>query len=341
MTEIKDFATDQLEEKKYFEYTSHWYFLTVFEGHPLWDDLADPDKIKARCPELTYGVWQLEEGDKEHHAHYQCTFKFERGTRWSTAREYFKPAHCQRVISVPGATKYCQKEKGRLAGPFTFGVADKRTISAKMVHDDIVRKRPLVEAVEDLSLQGVIMYKKARVIVRSAMKLPKEKPVIHVVYGPPRVGKNCWLTARLNQFGIRDETDHNCHVMDDAKWWDGYEFEEHVVFDECDKTDDDSMGRSKPLSNRAILRLLEGSFKGQVKGSMLDIRPKHVWFVGNRPIWECYEGDVRKSIIQRILENGEALHIKEKHAWSLPDGSPKTGAKDVASPCYDASYDEI
>lgn len=332
-------ATDALESKKYSEYNSPWYFLTLYEDHPLWEVLSNPDKTKELLTEIQYGVWQLERGDETGRQHYQCTFKFKRSVRWSHAREYFKPAHCQRVISVPGATKYCQKEDTRVAGPYTFGLADKRTIDAKLIHDDIVTKKPLIDAVEELSLQGVIMYKKARTIIRGAMKLPKQKPEIHVVYGPPRVGKNCWLTARLNQFGIRDETDHNCHVMDDSKWWDGYEFEEHVVFDECDKTDDDSMGRSKPLSNRAVLRLLEGSFKGQVKGSMLDIRPKHVWFIGNRPIWESYEGSVRESIIQRIIENGEALHIKEKHAWQNSDGSPRTGAKDLSPPRYSPSDD--
>jgi rRNA maturation protein Nop10 len=124
----KEIATDELEEKKYFEYTSHWYFLTVHEDHPLWDLFKDPELFKQRLPKIVDGVWQLEKCHKCGRLLVQAVVKFDRAERWSKARELFKPAHVRRVVSQSRAIKYVQKEDTRVEGPWTFGLADRRTI---------------------------------------------------------------------------------------------------------------------------------------------------------------------------------------------------------------------
>ena len=189
-------------------------------NNPTDDD--DPSKWEG----VKYLCYQKELGE-EQTEHYQGYVLFSSNKRLSALKKLNSRAHWEpRKGTHQQAVDYCTKEATRIDGPWTIGTPPKpgERNDLKAIKSKIDAGVPLLSLYDDHFPQ-MILYKKAFVEYRSDMQKPRtEKTQVSVHWGPPGVGK----TTKLKETFISD-----CFWKDSAnKWFDGYDFQKHVVFDE-------------------------------------------------------------------------------------------------------------
>lgn len=99
------------------------------------------------------------------------------------------------------------------------------------------------------------------------------KPIVTVIYGPPGTGKTRNVT-------IQEGDDLFKFNGGRGNWWDGYEGQEAILFDEF----------NGGVDYNFILELLSGNgVSAQVKGGFVFVKPKRVYFVSNHKM-EDWDG---------------------------------------------------
>ena len=177
-------------------------------------------------PGVKYLVYQRERGE-EGTEHYQGYVMFSSNKRLLSLKTLCPRAHWEfRRGSHQQAVEYCTKESTRIDGPWIIGQPPQQGSrnDLKAVKAKIDAGVPIVSLYED-HFHEMILYKKAFVEYLSDKQKPRsEKTQVSLHWGPPGVGKTTTIRSKIPE---------DSYWKDSAtKWFDGYEFQEHCVFDE-------------------------------------------------------------------------------------------------------------
>jgi len=116
-------------------------------------------------------------------------------------------------------------------------------------------------------------------------KVPDAHPcTCYWIYGKTGTGKSHVVYETYKDAYRKD--------MSDPKWFDNYDDEEVVYLEDIDKYQVKWAGMLKRLSDKY-------PFKVQVKGSMIDIRPKKVIVTSNYTIEEIWDDEITRECLNR------------------------------------------
>lgn len=174
-------------------------------------------------PKVSYCVWQLEEG-KEKTPHLQGTVKFEQVMRLSALKKVCNEAHWEVTRSENGSIAYCQKEEGRLKGPWTLGVPPSQG------------KRSDLEAVQLQLDAGAAMKDVYAANFQASCKYYRFfKEYARVITEPRNFQTECIVYYGETGAGKsrKCHEDHpGAYWLSQGKWFDDYDRHEVVVIDE-------------------------------------------------------------------------------------------------------------
>lgn len=190
---------------------------------------------------VTSLVFQLERCPNTERLHLQGFVQFAKRIRMHQAKEALKPQpalcsiHLEKRRGTAGqAWQYCTKAETRVAGPFTFGrvrAQGRRSDMSSVV--EALNESPCAETLvaQVLAHPGMLRYiphmEKFTQLVR-----PKRQQRTWVVWvhGPAGSGKDFFVKEYLNLLrpGAR------VYVKNNDEWWDGYDQEDVVLWDNFD-----------------------------------------------------------------------------------------------------------
>lgn len=114
---------------------------------------------------------------------------------------------------------------------------------------------------------------RALFITSSILTERAEKSFVHVYVGPPGTGKSRRAKDEADTIG-------RVYYKPNGEWWDGYEGQECVIFD-------DFYG-NYPFHD--LLKCLDRyPHQVPVKGSFVQLNPKHIYITSNKPIHRWYD----------------------------------------------------
>ena len=187
-----------------------------------------------------YIVFQLERGESGT-PHFQGYVIFLTNKRLSALKKLHSTAHWearrgsheQAVHYVtkphPGCTcEHCKDNPERLEGPWTSGLPPEQgKRNDLLLVKEKIQRGAKIETLYDDHFHSMILYKKAFMEYRSSIQKPRTtKTQVCLHWGPPGVGKST---------RVKNAIPSDSYWKDSAnKWFDDYDFEEHVVFDEFD-----------------------------------------------------------------------------------------------------------
>lgn len=208
-------------------------------------------------------------------------------------------AHIEQMRGTASeARDYCRKEASRKPGTtpcevgvFTKGQGQRNDLLG--LADAIKKGAPLQKLVEEFP-QECLKYPsgvKLHISAREAKRKLTTNPIVRVYWGPTGTGK----TRRAFQ-EAREKAGDNFFVksIDSHQWWDGYQGQKHVIFDEFD-------GQIPITSLLTILDCNE--VKLQVKGGMVNLLAHEFWFTSNKPYTAWYPNctqDQQEALKRRI-----------------------------------------
>ena len=183
-----------------------------------------------------YIVFQLERGESGT-PHFQGYVIFLTNKRLSALKKLHSTAHWearrgsheQAVHYVtkphPGCTcEHCKDNPERLEGPWTSGLPPEQgKRNDLLLVKEKIQRGAKIETLYDDHFHSMILYKKAFMEYRSSIQKPRTtKTQVCLHWGPPGVGKST---------RVKNAIPSDSYWKDSAnKWFDDYDFEEHVVF---------------------------------------------------------------------------------------------------------------
>lgn len=250
---------------------------------------------------VSYVVWQLECGD-EGTLHYQgymeCTGK--RSLLQVRSIPGFEGAHFeQRMGSADQAETYCTKRDTHVDGPWRHGERKEPGKRSDLVHIKrmVDEGRPIVE-IWDNHYGSMLRYHKA-VKEYKRIKTPARNQLtrIFVIVGPTGVGK-----SRLAR-----EMFPNAYWKNLTKWWDDYDGQTDVVWDE--------FRGQYPF--RELLRVLDSTpLLVETKGGHVQFIAHNICFTSNFLPEDWYDAfNIRvdwhtSPLKRRIDEFGEVIQLR-------------------------------
>lgn len=212
------------------------------EKEPVWD----PSKMR-------YLVYSQESGGTTGYLHWQCYVEFANPRRLPEIKKIFgETVHVEpRKGTAKQAADYCKKSDTRVSGPYEFG-----EISCQGKRSD------LEEAIETLQTGGInaVIENHPESYVKfhkgleklALVKQPHRnfKPTVIWILGPTGIGKT---RSVFDQEPVLWVSGRN------LKWWDGYENQPAVLFDDF---------RADFCTYHELLRILDRyPYDVEVKGS--------------------------------------------------------------------------
>ncbi len=246
---------------------------------------TDDDK-PLEWSNVVFIKYQLEKGDRTGTPHFQGVVQFEKRLRLAGVKCVSARAHWEICFSVPAMAVYCGKEAGRLEGPWEKGdmvVSGQRSdlMQAKSIIDDGGTTHDLEEAVFPTFIRnerGLSNYKRRRTKARQDMTQ------CIVYWGKTKIGKTTTVKQKYP-----DAYWHN-----GTKWFDDYEGEETVVFD-------DFVGQ---LNFHHFLQLVNHCpYRPEVKRGSVQFVAKQIVITTNIHPQDWYKGapdDIVDAIMGRI-----------------------------------------
>lgn len=261
------------------------YFLITINNPTMTPALLEETISKKAAAK--YFTFQKEQGENGT-PHYQCYLETSKSVRLSTIRSWVE-GHVIAVKPQPGdqgdytrmrirCRNYCRKDETRIEGPWEWHVdgIEWRVKTEQGKRNDIIdfkRKMDTPGMTEQqlaLEEDSFAMWAKHQKIVAKYMtfKIPNrtKAPEVIIAYGPPGTGKSTWAVGdgcEGKSFFIKPAND---------KWWDGYEGQEVVIFD-------DFAGQHPWQELMTVCSLLTPMV--QIKGSMAKMVASKLIFTTN------------------------------------------------------------
>lgn len=205
---------------------------------------------------MRYMVWQLEKAPTTGQLHIQGYVELKTPMRMSSIKNLInQDPHLERRLGTrEQARAYCMKDDSRVSGPTEHG----EWSGGQGARNDLVAVAAM--ATEGASMQAiateypvqVIRYHKGINYLRNLNQVPLMRDItVELHIGPPGVGKShLAMTQNPNAFWKQN-----------GKWWDGYQGQETVVFD-------DFKGSCYPHED--LLHALDGyPLRVEIKGEFL------------------------------------------------------------------------
>jgi len=178
--------------------------------------------------EMKYLVYQKEKGE-EGTVHWQGYVQWVTKRRLAQCKEVCAMAHWEPARGSPESNKqYCTKEDTRLEGPFEAGSMSKQG-STKRKFDEIAKRLidgESISRIEEEEPGFVMMHREAmEKTVDRHQAHERHWPMEVLVYtGPTGAGKS----------RAAEERWPGAFWKSNGKWWDNYNYEETVVWDDFD-----------------------------------------------------------------------------------------------------------
>ena len=279
----------------------------------------------------SYCIWQMERGD-EGTSHYQGYICFKSNKTLHAVKLLNPRAHWElRGGKHEEAKAYCSKEETRVDGPWTYGEEPqkgKRTdlLLLKERLDAGVPVRDIWRDPETFPI--VSKYERVPSLYRLAT-VPQRRFKTHVLvlYGPPGLGKSYFPSVVYPDAYYKNKTE----------WWDGYEHQKVVVFD-------DFTGSWFKYS--ILLQLLDRyPLNVQVKGGTVPFNSRLVIITSNHapPTWYTDPVKYPYAALERrlttvyrfrhdgypVLEKGKPIQFDWSFCFKLPVEEDFNYAEDI------------
>lgn len=269
-----------------------------------------------------YVVYQKEAG-AEGTPHYQGYVNFSRAMRLTAVKKINGRAHWEpRRGTHEQARDYCMKEEGRLEEPVELGAPPGQAVAygaddmARAAVDPKISLYELMDRNPGVYSRNHRGLKAIRILVQEKRNWETE---IKWYWGPTGTGKS---KAAFEEAG----EDAYVHNMSTGKWFDGYEGQENVIFDDM---------RKDTFKYHELLRLFDRyPMTVEIKGGRAQWAPKVIWVTAPVPPDKMY--DTREDIQQLLRRVDVVKHFPA----SVNDVLGKRKREDVVvgSSGYKGSY---
>lgn len=252
---------------------------------------TEDDVPTLEWKDSVYIVYQKEKGENGTE-HYQGYVQFEKAHRLSALKKINARAHWEpRRGTHEQAVTYCTKEDTRMSEPVELGQSKEQGKRSDLIGVYEAAKDlsiPMKEVIE-INPKVYFQYPKAVERVR-ALYVPERdwKTEVHWYYGPTGTGKS--------RKAFEEATNPYVHNMSNGKWFDGYEGQEDVIFDDM---------RKDTFKFHELLRLFDRyEMKVEFKGGMVNWCPKRIFVTTCLKPDEMY--DTREDL-QQLLRRIEIV----------------------------------
>jgi len=210
-----------------------------------------------------YVVGQLERGLNEGRDHIQAYINYGMGKRLSAIKKYCSKMHIEVCRDAEYSERYCLKELTRVAGPWEFGNKPLRR-NNKADWDEIyllAKKRQFDEIPKSILVPH---YNNLVKIAKDNMSVEDKTHLRGIfIHGESGVGKSLLARALFPNKTIFSKS-HN-------KWWDSYNDEQIVIWDDINPTEGAMSATSIKLYCDRY------GIKGETKGSGVPLQ--HEFFI--------------------------------------------------------------
>lgn len=263
---------------------------------------------------VAYIVAQVERGEQTEHEHLQFYMQFSRSVRLNWLKEKISAeAHWEPARGdAEKARAYCMKQDTRVAGPWEYGKWAKQGQTRGLVQaaEMITQGAPMREVAEQFPTE-YIRHHKGMQSLWAQVRLQHRKidmevgPEIWVFYGPTGTGKSMEVYHRWPDAYRKPAN---------GKWWDGYQGEETVVFE-------DFKGSAMALHDLQLV-LDKYPLNVEVKGGFIPLSATRYVFTTNTHPYSWYEADKERTIERRIQwwceEHGRLIYTGTT-GWTAAD----------------------
>lgn len=266
--------------------------------------LLDPEA----WPGIRYCVYQRELCPTTNREHFQGYAEFDAPVRWPTVQSWpgMETAHLEaRLKSQRHAIRYCTKEETRIEGPWTWGEAANQGARTDLAQ---VKRRldegaSMAEIAQE-HFSDFVRYERGFASYRRMVGLRRTWPTLFtIIVGPTRTGKTrrAWELAGPEAYS-----------KNKTAWWDGYDQQENVVWDEF-------YGSCCPFTE--LLQILDRyPYAVNQKGKTTEFVARHIYFTTNQEPEDWYDAErthqgpwAENPLRARIAEFGTIVRTGEVH----------------------------
>jgi len=222
------------------------YHMDFAVDNPYWDDICG-DKVSEwdfKCAHFKCGVFQLEIAPDTRKVHFQGYLEFDAPVRRNFVKNKFFQSDKPHLEAARGDWKqnetYCTKEATRFPTTEPIFIPDLETWN--QFHSQQGKRNDLADAVEtlrtkkrvaDVALEHpttFVKYHKGFHALANALNVPRSSgytPHVRFYWGPTGSGKTSDVYSEF--------TPEQIYIKEcSTKWWDGYEGQAVVLFDDFD-----------------------------------------------------------------------------------------------------------
>lgn len=270
---------------------------------------------------IKFAVGQIERGHETEHAHLQFYVQLAKKARLNQLKKLIDDkAHWEVARgTAKQCIDYCTKEDTRVAGPWTVGepsTQGQRTELEKAA-DMILEKNSMLEVAMECK-SSYIRYHRGLQAFKNLVHgskprdLKENGPEVWIFWGDSGSGKTKRAFENWPDAYVK---------LTNGKWWDGYEGQETVIFDDF---------KGSSLSLHDFQRVIDRyPLRVETKGGTVELQATRYVFTSNRHPSEWYseEADPHKTVMRRVAEfcqdHGRLLHFLGR--WMCQGSAEVTG----------------
>lgn len=230
----------------------------------------EPSRLPSKWPEVKYAVWQLEQGENKT-PHLQGLVQFKTNQRFNALKKLGDEVHWEATLSVQASIEYCQKEEGRLAGPWTIGTPPQQGARNDLlaVQEKLDKGASIKQIYQEHFIASSKYHQFFKEYKRVCTEPRSQAPLVEWIYGPTGTGKSHYA---LTQEGRK-------YWMGAEKWFDDYDNEDILVMDEY----------HAQFKYSYLLRLLDKyPLLVEVKHGHVQFTSSRIIILSNKAPWEFY-----------------------------------------------------
>lgn len=272
---------------------------------------------------MCYMVYQQERAPTTGQLHWQGFLSLRRAGKLSKVRAALgRGVHVEVSKDPAAAIEYCQKQDTRVAEPVVHGTRPQLGAGVRSDLNELalgVRGGKDLRWVAENYPTQYIRYSHGVLRLLALFSLPRDRrvrPSIYCLIGPTGAGKTRWAWDDCDQKGV------SLYNKPPGKWWDGYEGESAVLFDDFD-------GDSLVPPTTLLQWCDRYPCRVEVKGAFVQLRAQSFIFTSTVDYQYWYQGTVWASHWQhqipaferrlRTTDTSKDLNIVELGA---PDEDP-------------------